>query len=1170
MLNSKPLHVFKAPLTGISLVEASAGTGKTYNITSLYIRAILELNLQPAQILVMTFTEAATAELKSRLRTRLKEAQVALEINDAGEDAFLQQLLQQNYPNAVAKMKSAITEFDEAAVFTIHGFCNRVLGEHSLLFDVPPHFELLTDESELLQDCVDDRWRELMQSADTNDLDWFTLDYLTDDGFGPDDLRKVIEEVFKHPRSKVVPDQLSRVDLSIEIDRLRSTFERLKHLWEKDKDEISDMYLNGKLHGTYFKSGSNSWKEDWQNLLDLMESKVPKIKISDRMDRFGSYMRDKGSKSSFEVPDLGFFKQMDAYVELTEKLSFLKPAFISESIDEIKANFEQQKRSANVLTYNDLLDITESGLVNDQEALISKKLSEKYPLALVDEFQDTDPVQYTIFRKIYFGRKGTGLFMIGDPKQAIYGFRGADIFTYLTARADVSEDQTYHLLHNYRSNKGMIHGVNDLFSQADNSFLLQKLAFKSASYPEGKSDKTYLTKNSGEKINPLQFITLNDQEYSRKPDINQDIYEVISTEILHLLSGEFLLKGKKVKEKDIAILVRQGTEGEAIQSALREKGISSVLRSRSSVYKTKEAEELLRILSAIQKMSYEPGIRAALGSSLLGYSAEELLALNNDEQQWSDLIQRFSAIKEKWEIFGIDAAIGELFDAFKILERLSKEKAAERRISNLYHLSELLSKAVRDQKLDPKSLLKWFYSKVNEDGDNASLEDEELRLESDEALVQITTMHSSKGLEYPIVFCPFLWNSRSSTDKNSILKFYHNDQIHIDISQNISHADKDEYRAVTEHQSRAEDVRLTYVALTRAVSACFVILPKYKQIKDSPLAYILNGDRGMGKYSNFDAIAEVIGKASELKIRKPLTGEIESDPDKNNDKVQLEAAEFKRSNIFQFPRMLSYSSLSGAKEHSETGKDYDEFVSVEIEEEREDQNDRFGFPKGANAGTCLHMIFEDLRFYDSQNMSEVVEKNLEYYGIDKRWIPIAVQWVAEVLSHTLLEPAIALKNISEPQLLKEMEFFFPVEPIEPGQLWSFIRPEQELSTNDLDLVHGFMKGFIDLIFEHDGKYYILDYKSNHLGNELTDYRPEKLQQAMLDSGYDLQYHIYTLALHRYLSVRMSDYSYEKHFGGAIYLYLRGVDSETPGSGVFYHKPDMQVIKKLDDYFKGGN
>ncbi|HBQ61054.1 MAG TPA: hypothetical protein DD671_15915, partial [Balneolaceae bacterium] len=550
---------------------------------------------------------------------------------------------------------------------------------------------------------MDDRWRSLMESADEIELDWFTLDYLTDDGFGPDELRKIIEDVLTHPRSKVVPDNVSRADLSKYIEQLSTTFIRLKELWEKDGEEISDMYLNGKLHGTYFKAGSNTWKEDWQNLLELMDSARPKINISDRMDRFGTYMKNKGSKSAFEVPDLDFFKQMDAYIELAEKLSYLKPAFISESVTQVKANFEQQKRSANVLSYNDLLDITESGLVNDREGIISRKLSEKFPLALVDEFQDTDPVQYTIFRKIYFGRKRTGLFMIGDLKQAIYGFRGADIFTYLSARADVTEGQAYHLLHNYRSSKGMINGVNDLFTQSDNSFLLDKLEFRSASYPDDKSDKTYLTNRYGEKVNPLQFISLNEDEYSRKPDVSEDLYEVISNEILHLLSGDLLLDGTQVKEKDIAILVRQGKEGEAIQAALREKGVSSVLRSRSSVFKTKEAEELLRILSAVQKISYEPGIRAALATSLLGYTAEDLLQLNSDEQQWSDLILKLSEITERWEDSGIDAAMGQLLDTFRIIERLSKEKAAERRISNLYHLAEVLSKTAKEQKFDPRS-----------------------------------------------------------------------------------------------------------------------------------------------------------------------------------------------------------------------------------------------------------------------------------------------------------------------------------------------------------------------------------------------------------------------------------------------------------------------------------
>ncbi|MDR9415536.1 MAG: exodeoxyribonuclease V subunit beta [Gracilimonas sp.] len=1169
MTNKKPLEVFKTPLTGISLVEASAGTGKTYSITSLYIRALLEKNLEPSQILVVTFTEAATAELKSRIRNRIKESIQALNTKDHKEDEFLKKLLKQNYVHGEQKLKSALEQFDEAAVFTIHGFCNRILNEFSLLFDVPPRFELLTDASELLQECVDDYWRTFLESTEDNELKWFTLDLLTDAGFGPDELRKIIEDVIKHPRCIIEPEHLSMEGFDTMLESLKQSFQRLQTLWEKEGDVISDMYLNGKLNGNTFQVGSNTWETDWQNLLDLLASAHPKIQVSDRMVRFGSYMREKGGKSSFEVPDLDFFGEMDTYIGLTDSMKLLKTSFIKASVNHIKSDFRKRKRSSNNLTYNDLLEVTEKGLIQDEDGILAQKLRSKYPLALVDEFQDTDPVQYGIFRKIYHLRNETGLFMIGDPKQAIYAFRGADIFTYLSAKSDADKDKSYNLIHNYRSNRDMINGINALFLQAENPFLLNGMRYNEAKFPEGISEELILNKNSDDDFNPLQFITLSDQEYSNKGDINDRIYNVVSNEVMHLLTGNYKLNGRDIEEKDIAILVREGREGDALQDALRSKGISTVLRSRSSVFKTQEAEELLQILGAIQKISYEPGIRAALVTTLLGYTAGDLLKFEVDEVKWSDLVQKLNAIKSIWNTEGIDPALDALFHRFNVIERLSARKAAERKISNLIHVSELLSSASRSQKLNAKSLLKWFFMKVNEDTQNASSEEEELRLESDEDLVQIITMHSSKGLEFPIVFCPFLWSSKSSMKRNDVLKFHADGAIHVDISKDTDHDRKQDFIELTEHQNRAEDVRLTYVALTRAISACYVLLPNYNKIKESPLAYLLNGDNGYGDLSTFESIANTLKKQPKTEVRMPVEDAESEYQAKSIDKYDLHEAKFERSDIFHFSRMLSYSSLSSNHDINLPDElDYGE-ISILNNYQSYERKDPFGFPRGANAGTFLHKVFEDIVFSDHKNIQEKVIENLNRYGIDPNWEQVVIEWVRKVLNHPLLKPDTALNKIPEKRLLKEMEFFFPVSNIQSQRLWELIRPEKEhIQGTDEDL-KGFMKGFIDLIFVSEGKYYILDYKSNHLGNHYKDYSQGQLYIAMKDAGYDLQYHIYTLALHRYLKSEMRQYRYEKDFGGVLYMFLRGVNKQEEGSGIYFHKPDFKVINKMDQYFIQG-
>ncbi|MEX2477351.1 MAG: exodeoxyribonuclease V subunit beta [Gracilimonas sp.] len=1164
---SKPLKVFEAPLTGISLVEASAGTGKTYNITSLYVRAILELNLEPDQILVMTFTEAATAELKSRLRGRLKESLKAIEIKEPGKDDFLKELLDKNYKDAALKLKKALENFDESSVFTIHGFCNRLLSEYSLQFDVNPNFEILKDTSELLQDCVDDYWRAFLRSTEESNSNARTLNYLIEIGFGPDDLRNVLDFILKYPHSRVVPENISTSDFEDIFSELETTFGAIRNAWKKEGKEISELYWSGNLNGQSFKLTADTVQKDWKMINEFVESDSAVISVWDRLYRFGNYMREKGSTNSFTVPDFEFNSLIEQYVELLEELKYLKPAFIKESVEEIRHQFEYQKSISNLVSYDDLLQIVEKGLREDRSGFLSKNIREKYPLALVDEFQDTDPIQYNIFRTVYYGEQDTGLFMIGDPKQAIYAFRGADIFTYLEAKSDADKSQSYSLRSNFRSNEGVIEGVNSVFSYAKNSFLLEDLNFESAEFPHSiKSDDEYIVHDSGDQLKPLQFITLNDLEYTNKDDLRADISEIVAGEVNRLLSGDFKLKGDPVQEKDIAILVRTGYEGEEIQDALRSQGINSVLRSRKSVFKTKEGEELYRILSAVLRPGYEGRIRSALATTLMGYNASDLLELNDNEAKWSDIISSFTEIKQSWTEKGIETALDLLLRKFGVTERISNQPKAERRISNLSHISELLSKTAREQHLNPKGLLKWFFGKANDDSDKAGSDEEELRLESDEDLIQITTIHASKGLEYPIVFCPFLWSSRAKPDKNSILKFYDGDSTVIDISQNIDHETKTDHKRMTEHQNRSEDVRLTYVALTRAVAACFVLLPNYKSIKDSPLAYMLNGDNGSGEINNFESIKEKLLASEKLLVRKPEV--VSSGSSKNGPKKldQLDTAVFNRSDVFNFPRMLSYSSLAGEKHSGSYEKERDEIYEPDREVESL-TNDRFGFPKGAHAGNFLHQVFEDISFENTVDLEKLIAKNLEYYGIDLKWERVAHEWIKEILKLNLKVPDITLSELKDGEVLKEMEFFFPVEHIEPNELWKMIRTD--FKSGSEEQLHGFMKGYIDLTFRHNGKYYILDYKSNYLGNTPEDYNSEALNVAMKDAGYDLQYHIYTVALHRFLSAKMKDYSYEKHFGGVLYLYLRGAVKGLPGSGVFYDKPEFSLIKRLDKYFKVG-
>ncbi|MTI88057.1 MAG: exodeoxyribonuclease V subunit beta [Balneolaceae bacterium] len=1174
----KPLSVFEAPLQGISVVEASAGTGKTYNITSLYVRAIIEKSLIPADILVLTYTEAATAELKFRLRRRLREAYIALTEGYEGSDAFLNTLLQQNYINPDIKLRNAIIHFDEAAVFTIHGFCNRLLNENNLQFRVPANFEVVKDESDLIQECVDEYWRNYIRSAKTDPYRALIYEFLVDEGFSPDELQGIIYEIISRPYANLEPPakELNMRRIYNLADELFNKFKEVSYYWKEEGEILEQIFRGDELkRNIYQKKVEDQY---WALLMDWLKQEQPSVHHFEKLGQFGLKISRSGKKGT-NIPELKLCRAIDQFIGIAEQLKRLKAAFIFEAINEVKEQLDQIKSSRNLLSYNDFLSRVNDALVQSSSGDLPRKLSNKYPVALVDEFQDTDPVQYSIFRCIYGQREQAALFMIGDPKQAIYGFRGADIHTYFKARKDAHASQIYSLSANYRSSKQMIEAVNEIFGHAPSSFLLENFEFNPAQFPQSKSSEPALSVNGTTVDKPMRLISVPGEDHWNKPDYTQAVIESVVSEVLKILNEPVRIGDDEVKEEDIAILVRKTAQGELIQDKLREHGLKSVLKSKTSVFKSREADELFLLLKSIQHISYEPGIRAALATDLVGYNAHEIQELLEDEQQWAEVYHNFMEFKQLWEDNGVEAAIEAIFSAFNTHIRLAEEADAERRITNVRHISDLLATAESRQQIYGKNLLKWLYRKIK--GNYKETEEEELKLESDENLIQISTIHASKGLEYPIVFCPFLWDAPTQKDRNRVLRFSKNEQVYLDFNVGIKDDRRLNHTYLDYKEELAESIRLSYVALTRAAYGCYIHFPDAKEIERSPVAGILEG----GKQTNKQIRTKVLKEDNEaafsyeqlLKQLKQFKFVEVREPDYHIEEymateqdtrgAKLIPAISKRKNLDQVPRLLSYSALSRNRQNQDDdGHDYDETIDPLPSKQLLDQRSRFTFPKGAKAGTFLHQLFEDVDFSDPDELENLVENELEAHGFDMEWKPIVSEWMDESLHHPLNEKGLKLANLKEHQLLKEMEFHFPVHELKSDKLWALLR-EKPPSANHREAISGYMKGFIDLTFKADGKFYILDYKSNYLGDAPEDYSKHVLKEEMMHSAYNLQYHIYTAALHRFLTVHQPSYNYGEHFGGVFYLYLRGIEKNKPGSGVYFDKPSLSVIRQFNKVFE---
>lgn len=1162
-MKTKEFDIFKAPLQGISLVEAGAGTGKTYNIASLFVRCILEKELLPINILVLTYTEAATAELKSRLRNRLKESISVLE-GEAPKDTFLEEVKTRFTASDLPHLKEALYKFDEAPVSTIHGFCQRLLKEHPIEFGVSPEFEILTDDSVLLQEIIDEVWREFFDDSESEFEQAFQK-FIVDKKYDPDKLKGVLNPILSKPYAKVLPEVKSIEEYASDFEKLRKAFIDIRSSFKEEKMSFEEIVRSGVLYKNSLNAEDRFFLpqfEEWLASENAVLSPYEHIKY------FSTYLYERVTKGN-KIPDFAFIKKTDNYLKTLDIFLDLESVLIQNVASEVIRKYESEKERNALLTYDDLLQKTEKGLSQDNSELI-RLLRKKYPIALIDEFQDTDPIQYSIFKTLYAGNEETALFMIGDPKQAIYKFRGADIYTYLGAQKDVSKELHYSLTYNYRSNPDMIDSVNAVFGYTKHPFILPSLEFNRAQFPTTKdSDQSILTKQ-GERVEALQFLEV-ESESTKVDDLRQVVAESTVSELIELLNGDFEIGDNPVKQSDIAILVRKHDQALVIQNLLRESGIKSVIRSRDSVFESPEAGELYMILKAISNLNFEDGIRAALSSEAFGFNASELIRVSNDQEEWEKLLARFEKNNMLWKSRGFSAMAEEMIHLFEVKKNLARHFDAERRITNLNHLIELLRKAEDSQKLSMHSLVRLLKAKRAKPSRNK--DDEMIRLESDEELVQIVTVHASKGLEYPIVFCPYLWDA-SDGRVNFPISFHQNGSNYIELGTN--EVLKNEHRLQFQIEELAESVRLMYVALTRAKTACFVHVIGKSSAVTSALAVVSEGSEvvleRIKKKRSDPQIIEHLKKMSEneaIGYRSALTTKARLNQVEGFAKPILTTKNFTGNNFSQHFSIGSFSSLTEsvtaiAFEEEKPGFDYDEIESNQIGDSDGAFN-RFHLKKGADVGTMLHNIFEKIVFNDPKSLSSVIREEIGKTGLNDDWFSVIQELVSDSLKQELVE-GMSLNKLDQGGYLSEIEFHLPSSSISYQKLIGIIRGAQV--SEEETPIHGFLKGYIDLTFRFGGKYYILDYKSNHLGNSFEDYSQEAIEHEIIHSNYDVQYHLYTLALHRMLEQSVSDYDYESHFGGALYLFLRGVNPFEPGSGVFHHKPKKEVILSLDELLKG--
>jgi exodeoxyribonuclease V beta subunit len=1172
----EPAAVLAFPLTGMRLIEASAGTGKTYTIANLYLRHVVE-GREVAGVLVVTFTVAATDELRGRIRARLYEALELLEHDAETADAFLVALIMRLKEQglvelAARRLRLAVRAMDEAAIYTIHGFCQRALSEFAFNSGQQFQLEVLADDSDLWHQAIRDWWRRTGYPLNAVQARLFR-DSLGDLA----SFEALAKPLLGAQRKRLLPEVDRRERLLACWDPIAARLEALAVHWRQKGDILKKTLRESKALSRAEKSlyRANRLEQALAELDDYFarpEGEPPPqafvVLTPACLQRYGLKRVDPALDGSF------YHGCGEVWRDLEGLGCKLRAAALAEAAAFAHEQVRQAKRMAQVLSYDDLLAGMHEALREAGGAALAEAVCARFPVAMIDEFQDTDPVQYGIFRQLYRARPDCGLTMIGDPKQAIYGFRGGDIFTYMQAKHEVGQDSVYTLTVNWRSTPEVLNAVNTLFRQRETHAFVYGETIPFVESRAADKVHRYLTRDGAPQA-ALQLWTLpaelNGQGGS-KPLSREKAgglsHAAVAREIVQLIAegraGSARVGDRPLCPRDIAVLVRTSYEAVDLRRVLLDLGVNAVSVERDGVFRTSEAAALDVLLAAVLEPRDRELGRLALTSALLGLDYARIERISRSETEWVDWVDQLLLLRQAWQRKGFMVMFQQLLRRLDIVRAMGREALPERRLTNLLHLGELLQQASKAHPgLD--ALLAWYRRQRT----RGVPEETELRLESDEALVQIVTIHASKGLEYPVVFVPYLWGCKPRS-LNGLLAFHRDNEVCLDAG---SEAIEDHLR-LAEQERLAEDVRLAYVALTRAESALYLVWGRAGSgdghAGRTALAWLLHPHQGRDRLAveRPDAFAGLADLGPDLRrLAEKARGNIALGPLPMAVTALAPVPAAPTEPLS--PRRFSAHIASDWRVNSFSALTRDVHSGPAIPRAGAMDDPALRFPAGSHVGSYLHLLLESLDFQGEierqvlQHSAQVAARfNLDH----ERWGASAAEWLARVVATPLDAQGLRLSHLPPAARLNELAFDFSTQRVDIHSLNGLLAQASARPLPSLQVAtfRGMVTGIIDLVFTYGERFYLADYKSNFLGEQFSDYERPRLERAVYERRYDLQHLLYTLALHRYLRQRIGGYDYARHFGGTYYLFLRGMRPETgPLCGVYFVRPEPALMVALD-------
>ncbi|QCI19469.1 exodeoxyribonuclease V subunit beta [Buchnera aphidicola] len=1171
---NKNLDIFNISLPGQHLVEASAGTGKTSTIVFLYLRLLLglkdttlqKLQLNIQNILIITFTNSAKKELKNRIQKTMFELKLAFKKNYTTHPIFLSFMNKiKNINKAIQILTFSLNNLDKIAIYTVHSYYKYVLDIYKFSCGIIFKNKFVTDVFNLRLNATIFFWQHYCYKL-------------------PKDISKIIFTYWKEPTAlfkhinpwlninfgKIIKSKIYKKSLIEQHEILINHIVDFKNYWTKENRNILKIYKSLSLNNVNYNlkklSKQFSVITTWSSA-STNDYYIPKELLNFKLNTYFIYVDKKNNQVN------NFLKNVNNFLKI--KFS-LKNIFLFYAIKNIKIFIQKIKKENFQLEFNELEILIKKKILTNQN--VTAALQKAYPIAFIDEFQDINYQQYSIFSKIYTQKKCSSLILIGDPKQAIYSFQGSNIFSYLKIKSKIKNIHT--LKNNWRSSKNMIKSINIIFSKNTIPFLFQDISFFKSSIP---NKINFQTCNMSFKIHGVTQSALKIFFVSKKL-ISLKKYKKSSADKCAANINYWLQKGKEKKAElyfngthqffdieHITIIVRNKYESEIIQKSLSELNIESTYFSeQKTIFSSLEAKNLFYIMRSILDLSNKKYLNQVIMTNIFFKNFFDIYCLKNNKIIFYDFLKKMYLYKKYWKKFGISFFIKKIVfnEISNVKFILSQEK--DYSILNYLQLAEILEKK-SDYFKSNNLLLSWLKKKVLYEKNECN--SQYVQIPHSKNCIKIISIHQSKGLEFPIVWIPF----GISSVKNNLCMFYNKktNYFNLDIEKKTKNV------ILSKKEMLSEDLRLLYVALTRSILHCSIsVAPVYKKkfntksLYETGLGYLLR-DKSYINSNNLFKTFKLVHIKNVINVTNYIRcfSNVENKEKKNIYLSTIDKFNRKKLNSWN---MFSYSNIIKNFVHKSTN--VSQYLIIRYKKIEENITEKIlnshTFPKGKKIGKFIHLLLKNHNFL--YLFDEIwIQKQMCKINLEKKWTSPLTRWMNNVINTFFLNQEFKLFKLNPTFLKKEFEFHIPIlNKIHKLDLFNILNNsncyEKTMYNQFSNRIHGLLHGFIDLIVMHKKKFYILEYKSDWLGINNSYYSSKALQSIIKKNHYHIQYQLYTLAIHRYLKLRIRKYNYSTHFGGVIYIFLRAIDNrkKNKNNGIFHVIPNFSLINKLDQLFSG--